>query len=58
MLFRSSGLAMLLGWVIVADTDTGAVLLGIGIIGTLLLLVILGGWLLIQPERGEARPAA
>ncbi|MBI2913791.1 MAG: DUF4386 family protein [Chloroflexi bacterium] len=52
-----SGLAMLLGWVVAADTDTGIVVISIGIIGTLLLLVILGGWLLIQPERGESRPA-
>jgi len=53
-----SGLAMLLSWVAAANEDVGIVIVSIGIIGTLLLLVILGGWLLIQPERGEARPAA
>lgn len=52
-----SGLATLLGWLYLVDTLTGGVILTIGIVGTLLFLIILGVWLLIQPERDKARPA-
>lgn len=52
-----ASLGTLLGWVILAAEDVGIALISVGIIGTLLWLVILGGWLLIQPEREEARPA-
>lgn len=53
-----SGLTTLLGWIYLADTLTGGVILTIAIVGTLLSLLILGVWLLIQPESGKGRPAA
>lgn len=53
-----SGLALLLTWIVAAAEAVGITLSLIGLIGSLLWLVILGGWLLIQPERGEARAAA
>lgn len=53
-----SGLALLLSWVGAAAEDVGITLSLIGIVGSLLWLVILGGWLLFQPDRGQVRPAA
>jgi hypothetical protein len=52
-----AGLGNALTWVFLVAEAVGIVLLTIAIIATLLLLVILGVWLLIQPEQEEARPA-
>lgn len=57
-----SSVAMLLGWVHLANEDLGLILLTVGIVGTLLFIVILGGWLLLtrpqlEPGVGEGRPA-
>lgn len=46
-----SGVSLLLSWVTLASIVVGAALSAAGIIGSLLLLVILGGWLVLQPER-------
>jgi hypothetical protein len=51
-----AGVGMLLSWALAADWDAGNVISLVGEIGALLVLVILGGWLLIQPEK-EVRPA-
>jgi hypothetical protein len=52
-----SALAILLSWLAAVDNDLGDVFFLISNIGVLLFLIILGGWLLMQPEDGEASPA-
>lgn len=56
-----SAAGLLLGWLVTVDTATGIVVITVGYIATLVLLVSLGGWLLMRPERepemGGARPA-
>ena len=49
-----SALAMLLSWLGAVDTDLGDVIFLIANLGVLLFLIVLGGWLLMQPETGEA----
>jgi hypothetical protein len=52
-----AGLATILSWIGTASEDVGFVLFIVGGIATLLFLITLGIWLLMQPEAGEARPA-
>ena len=49
-----SALAILLSWLAAVDNDLGDVFFLISNIGVLLFLIVLGGWLLMQPETGEA----
>ncbi len=53
-----SALAILLSWLAAVDNDLGDVLFLIANLGVLLFLIVLGGWLLMQPEDGEASPAS
>ncbi len=52
-----AGLVTILSWIGAASNDVGFVLFIVGGIATLLFLIVLGGWLLMQPEAGEASPA-
>lgn len=49
-----TALAMLLSWIAAISTDVGNVIFLIANIGVLLFFIVLGGWLLMQPEAGEA----
>ena len=52
-----TALAIVLSWLAAISNDLGDLIFVIGNIGVLLFLIILGGWLLMQPEAGEASPA-
>ncbi len=52
-----AGLVTILSWIGAASEDVGFVLFIVGGIATLLFLISLGIWLLMQPEAGEASPA-
>ena len=57
-----SSVLLALLWTAFANDDVGFSLSGLGIIGSMVFLLVLGGWLLMSPEPergiGEARPAA
>jgi hypothetical protein len=58
----TAGAALLLGWIAIANASVGDGIATIGYIGTPLWLLILGAWLLAQPDHQDkpatARPAA
>lgn len=52
-----TALTMILSWITAISTDAGNVIFLIANIGILVFLIALGGWLLMQPEAGDASPA-
>lgn len=61
-LLSASSVFLLLTWLFLANEDVGFALSGIGIVGSLLSIIILAGWLLVrseqQPRTSGARHAA
>lgn len=53
-----TGLAMILSWIGAASEDVGLVVITVGYIGALLWFAILGGWLILQPERQQEGASA